>query len=244
VATSTDGVTWTMLGPVLQGLDVASYRASDGITGCKAVLPTMTAKSDLEGAAGPSAIVRTDGDVRYIYVYYEDRVRLTAIAGGEPASSKGRGRGRPPDRVKPTDDLYVARSPFASDGAPGSWQYWTGSGWKSSAQSAAPILKAPDGGEAAHPQVSFNTAIRRYLMVFHTTADLYAATSADGVAWDTPVALQATNATTKAPSFPTLISPDQPDQQTTTATGSLYYSAHATGEYLGFTRTFTVSAGK
>jgi hypothetical protein len=243
LATSTDGVTWAVQGAVVRGLDVANHRTTGDGTGCKAVVSTMTAKLDLEGAAGPSAVIRTDNGSQYIYLYYEDRVRLSAVddAGVAPKSGeRGRGRGHASTRMKPTADLYVARSPYASDGAPGSWQFWTGSGWKEP-PSAVPIVKAPDGGEAAHPQVSFNTALKRWLMVFHTQTDLYATTSADGLKWDPPVPLNATNGTTKTPSFPTLISPDQPDQQTTTATGALYYSAHATGEYLGFTRTFAVS---
>lgn len=226
IATSTDdGMTWGQRAVIVQGNDMVAAHFD-----CAAVDATMKTRVDDEGSAGPTAVVRTEGGTQYIYLYYLDRVRL---------SSGGR----------PTSDIYVARAAYARGGAPGSWQFWTGRGWSPPGPEviASPVITTPPhGGESAHPQVTFNTVLKRWLMIFHTRLDLYASTSEDGTTWDAPQALGASIRGARAPAFPTLVTPGSADQQTTGATGWLFYSREvnlsATRKgYLGFRRSFTIS---
>lgn len=226
IATSTDdGMTWGQRAVIVQGNDMVAAHFD-----CTAVDATMKTRGDDEGSAGPTAVVRTEGGTQYTYLYYFDRVRL---------SSGGR----------PTSDIYVARAAYSRGGAPGSWQFWTGSGWSPPGPEviASPVITTPPhGGESAHPQVTFNTALKRWLMIFHTRVDLYASTSEDGTTWDAPQALGAAIRGARAPAFPTLVTPGSGDQQSTGATGWLFYSREvnlsATRKgYLGFRRSFTIS---
>jgi hypothetical protein len=227
VATSTDGLAWHVEGAIIRGMDVARY-------GCSGVASRMHRPLDNEGAAGPSAVVRQDGTTRYIYLYYEDRVRLAQ--GGHPSS-----------------DVYVARASHESDGAPGAWQVWTGKSWSQAGGDALakPIVTAPpEAGEAAHPQVSYNLSLNRWLMIFHTRRDLYVTSSEDGTSWESPRAVAASMGGARSPSFPTLVSPGQLDQQTTGASGWLFYSreinnSSPTGRnaYQGYRRSFTIASG-
>src|SRR5512143_1983493 len=221
------GMTWGQRAVIVQGNDMVAYHFD-----CRALDATMKTKVDDEGSAGPTAVVRTEGGTQYVYLYYFDRVRL---------SSGGR----------PTSDIYVARAPYAHAGAPGSWQFWTNGRWSPQGPEvvASPVITTPPhGGAAAHPLVTFNTALGRWLMIFHTRLDFYATTSADGITWDTPQALGASIRGARAPAFPTLVTPGSGDQQTTGATGWLFYSREvnlsATRKgYLGFRRSFIISTG-
>ena len=227
VATSTDGVTWVNRRVIVQGNDIVAAKFN-----CGSVDATMKTRADNEGAAGPSAVVRSEGNTKYIYLYYLDRVRL------QP-------------NQKPTSDIYVARALYAGGGAPGTWQFWTGKGWSGPGAEAIakPVVTTPaGGGEAAHPQVTYNTALKRWLMIFHSRADLYATSSEDGTTWDTPQALGASTRGARSPAFPTLVTPTAADQQTTGDSGMLFYSREVTGAgpnannvYLGFVRSFTVT---
>lgn len=228
VATSTDnGMTWPQKAVIIQGNDIVAFHFN-----CTDVDKKMRTKADNVGAAGPSAVIRTEGKTKYVYLYYLDRVRF---------STNG----------NPTSDIYVARAPYSRAGAPGSWQFWTGRGWSADTIEviATPaITTPPHGEEAAHPQVTYNTALKRWLMVFHTRTDLYASTSEDGTTWDTPQALGVSIRGARSPAFPTLVTPGSGDQQTTGDIGWLFYSrevdvAPTTGkkEYLGFRRSFTLS---
>lgn len=218
VAISTDGLHWSPATQVIQGQDAANR-------GCGTVAASMTQAADNEGAAGPSAVVREDGGQKYVYVYYADRIRLT-----EPA---------------PTMNIYVARAPYSGGGVPRGWQKWTGSGWiaVSDTLHAAPVVTTPKGaGESAHPEISYNAQLHRWLMVFHTTRDLYAASSADGLLWDAPQPLGAAASGARKPAFPTLITESEANQETTGGSGWLYYSRNEGTHYVGYRRTFTLSA--
>ncbi len=218
VATSADGVHWSAATQVIQGQDATSR-------GCQAVAGSMTQRSDNEGAAGPSAVIRDDGGQKYIYVYYADRIRLTAPA--------------------PTMYIYVARAPYAGRGVPRGWQKWMGSGWiaVSDTLHAAPVITTPRGaGESAHPEISYNSQLHRWLMVFHTNQDLYAASSADGIRWDAPQPLGAGTAGARKPAFPTLVTEADANQLTTGGSGWLYYSRNEGTHYIGYRRTFSVTS--
>jgi hypothetical protein len=229
VATSTDGgITWGQRALIIQGNDMVAAHFD-----CVAVDARMTSKQDDVGAAGPSVVLRTEGNRQYLYLYYFDRVRFSG--GGSP-----------------TSDIYVARALYSGVGAPGTWQFWTGHTWSDPGREvvATPvILTPPRGGESAHPQVTYNSVLKRWLMIFHTRTDLYASTSEDGTKWTAPQPLGASIPGARAPAFPTLVTPGSADQQTTGATGWLFYSREVDlspkggrKAYLGFRRSFTIGA--
>jgi hypothetical protein len=229
VAMSTDqGKSWPQRAVIIQGKNMVLSGFN-----CVAVDNMMRTPNDNVGAAGPSAVLHTVGNISYIYLYYLDRV-LTPANGGAASG------------------IYVARAPYSGNGAPGTWQFWTGQGWSKPAGpevAAAPVITPPPrDGEAAQPQVTYNTALKRWLIVYHTRSDLYAATSADGITWDTPQALGASIGNARSPAFPTLVTEGSPDQQTTGAKGWLFYSREVDSPpgggkkaYLGFRRTFAIN---
>ncbi len=217
IATSTDGIHWSAATQVVQGQDATSR-------GCDRVAASMKQAADNEGAAGPSAVVRDDGGSKFIYVYYADRIRLTAPA--------------------PTMYIYVARAPWAGVGVPRGWQKWTRSAWipVSDTLHAAPVITTPKGaGESAHPEVSYNSRLHRWLIVFHTNQELYAASSADGLHWDAPQPLEAATVGARKPAFPTLIADGEPNQETTGGSGLLYYSRNEGNHYIGYRRTYAIT---
>jgi hypothetical protein len=241
IATSTDGKSWNNRRLIIQGANMVAAGFD-----CSHVNGLMKRRTDNVGSAGPSAVIRTDGSAneKYIYVYYLDRV-LPDNTVTPPLARSG--------------NIYVARSRYsdAGAGAPKTWQFWTTSGWSRPGPEvlATPVVKAPAGEpEAAQPQVTYNTVLKRWLMVFHGRSDLYATSSADGLTWDTPQAVGAGTANNRGPAFPTLVDTSSSDQLTTGASGLLFYSREVDagktskrgGElkaYPGYVRTFTVSTG-
>jgi len=228
VATSTDGITWTNRRLIIQGKNMVASGFN-----CYSVDSLMRRRTDNVGAAGPSAVIRSEGNEKYIYLYYLDRTLATA-------------------RVSASADIYAARALYSGGGAPGTWQFWTGKRWSAPGTEviAQPVVTTPAGGiESAQPQVSYNTVLKRWLMVFHTHTDLYASASQDGTTWDTPQPLGASTGKNRPPAFPTLVTPTSTEQQTTGATGLLFYSREVTGpsgnrkSYPGYVRSFTISPG-
>jgi hypothetical protein len=248
LATSTDGgVTWQKQGQVIEGLDEA--RKGFDFVSSKQRNEFNNSNHILDvGASGPSAVVREDGNLQYIYLYYADR---TPITGGD-------------------DSIYLARSPLSSGGAPGTWQQWTGASWGAAGDltSAVPIVAPPAGGSAFQPHVSWNTALRRWLMVFKNGNEFDVSTSIDGVKWDAPTMLLPFDVNDAKTGFPTLITPNsggcmelncrddsgsnrrwqvnsgsKATQQTTGPTGWLFYSSLPSGKtkYVGKRAAFQIS---
>ena len=235
IATSTDGRSWNNRRVIIQGANMVAEHFD-----CNRVNRLMKARTDNVGSAGPSAVIRTDGNEKFVYVYYLDRILAD-------------------DSVMPrltrSGNIYVARSRYSDAGAPKTWQFWTGSGWSHPGPEvlAKAVVSAPAGEpEAAQPQVTYNTVLKRWLMVFHGRSDLYATSSADGLTWDAPQALGASTANNRAPAFPTLVDTSSSDQLTTGASGLLFYSREVDsgkttkrgGElksYPGYVRTFLIS---
>jgi hypothetical protein len=162
------------------------------------------------GAGNPSAII-VGG---YIYVYYVDLGFNTG-----------------------PDLTHVARAPVASDGAPGSWRKWydgsfsqPGIGGKST-----PVMGRPNPGAktvwAANGIVSYNTYLHSYLNVFQTAIGFYYATSADLLHWKIRGEIFAFAHDEDAMkhgwlwySYPSFLSPGEPDDRTTDRSGFLYYA--------------------
>lgn len=235
IATSTDGgISWQNRQQVIQGLDEANF-TTQSVLDAQDYGYDQDPKQIIDsGSSGPSAVVReADGGV-YIYLYYADRKPLT---GGR-------------------DSIYVARALLSSDGQPGNWQKWDGNTWGAIGDQtgAKPIVKpTPYDVLALQPHVSWNTALRLWLMVFKTANDFQVTTSADGINWNIPVSLLSFPTGTKLAGFPTLISLNggtcdgceddnqssssrlnsrsEASQQVTGANGWLYYSSLLTGDH-------------
>jgi hypothetical protein len=249
LATSTDGgLTWQKRGQVMPGLDEATLKF-EAVTAWQ--ISGGTPQEDT-GASGPSVVVREDNHQRFLYLYYADRTPEHSTYG---------------DARK--DSVYVARAQLETDGMPGNWQQWNGTGWGAVGDLtvAAPIVSPPAGAAVAlQPHVSWNTALHCWLMVFKTKVDFSVTTSNDGVTWTAPASLLAALADWTEFGFPTLVSPDSEDchgggrcgedegerlwapgfgvsQQRTGSTGYLYWSSRSTGQtrYIGHRVAFEIA---
>jgi hypothetical protein len=168
------------------------------------------------GVGNPSVYRSRDG--QYLYMLFMEWLR------GNPVS-------RP-------DVLYLARAPIASDGEPGSWQKYANGQFSQPGLGGlgTPVIDQPppDGPTTVYaglPSVSFNVALNRYVVVFQSRLGVHMATSEDGVLWDTPrliwqeadIYLGITQNVSWI-AYPSLISPDQPTQETTSQSGYLYFA--------------------
>jgi hypothetical protein len=163
------------------------------------------------GAAGPSVIVAQG----YIYLFYLDVGNYDLFP----------------------DVVHVARAPVASDGAPGSWlKYYQGAftepglgGMSTPVQNQV----APDDitKGAFWPDVSYNSCLGRFLMVFQTADGYYYSTSADLVTWtlQDKIFSFSPDIDPNGPwyGYQTLISTDQPNERVTSCSGFLYYAKRA-----------------
>jgi HYDIN/CFA65/VesB-like, Ig-like domain len=160
------------------------------------------------GATGPSVIMSGG----YIYLYYLDVGNYYIYP----------------------DVVHVARAPVASDGAPGAWlKYYQGAftepglgGLSTPVQGQVPPGEITKG--AFWPDVSYNTCLQTFLMVFQTADGYYYSTSPDLLTWT----LQG-KVFSYSPDFDpngvwygyqTLVSPDQSSERVTSCTGYLYYA--------------------
>ena len=179
------------------------------------------------GACEPSAVLQKVGDKEFIYLYW-----------GEYNYDR-------------QGAIYLARSPHASGGRPGTWQKWTGKGWGAPGVQnvAEPVLKAPAKPPfltMQMPHVSWNTALHRWLMVFASNVAFHAAASEDGIHFGPPIEIM------RLPAFhmktgeiftayPTLLSPDKATQMVTGQEGFLYFARGRWGtNHTGWRRPFTI----
>jgi hypothetical protein len=178
---------------------------------------------------GASAVVRKDDDGEFIYLYY------TVI------------------RKRERSGTYVARSPLARGGRPGTWQSWTGKGWGAPGEeSAAEQVAGVPAADCAH--VSWNRALKRWLIVFESGfAVFHATTSEDGLHWSPAIEIPRLRPDSGWPkegelyaNFPTLVSPDEPSTGITSAEGFLYYARglFRKGNTSAWRHPFHVAAGK
>ena len=180
------------------------------------------------GACEPSAVVRKDGTEEFIYLYW-----------GEYFSDR-------------PGAIYVARSPYAGGGKPGTWQKWTGEGWgKPGAQNVAePVLKAPATAPnltLQMPHVSWNTALKRWLMVYSRGVAFCVAASEDGIHFSKPIEIMPLPAFNMKPgdiftAYPTLLSPDKATQMVTGEEGFLYFARGQWGtNHTAWRRSFKIA---
>ena len=190
---SDEGQTWERIGPVVTGRDP------------KPTTPSRVAN----GAGGPSALVNeSDG---FIYLYYVDWPTNQGPATGQ-------------------DAIHVARSPVSSDGEPGSWMKYFQAAFSQPGLggNSEGVIQGPSPGApwAAFPGVSFNVDLDAYLAVFVSADGFYVSTSLDLLQWSRGrMVFPAAAPSTGDPwyLYPSLLSPSQPTDATTSATGYLYY---------------------
>ena len=153
------------------------------------------------GAGGPCALVdERDG---FIYLYYLDW--------GAP--------------VYPEEDTHthVARAPISSDGLPGSWRkYFEG-------EFSEDGLGGNSDGvlRGWFASISYNASLGAYLGVYVLADGFYYSISFDRIDWTVGKKLLTRNETPSTGEpwllYPSLLSPSQPTDGTTTETGYLYY---------------------
>jgi len=112
----------------------------------------------------------------------------------------------------------------------------------------SPIVPSAAGGACTsqeRPSVSYNTALQKYLMVLvcnripgGATRDWYYTTTdnIDAQAWAVPLPLA--QYSSDLPWYPSLVSPDQPDSNTTGGSGVIFFQW---GTYAPYTRTFSIA---
>jgi hypothetical protein len=190
---SDEGQTWERLGPVITG---------------RQPRPDPPPWPGAFGAGGPCALVNeSDG---FIYIYYLDW-------------------GRP--LFPGADEIHLARSPISSDGAPGSWhKYFQGSFDEPGIDgNSDPVIRGPSSTAfwAGFPSVSFNVSLNAYLAVFVSADGFYYSISFDRINWTVGKKLLTRNETPNTGEpwllYPSLLSPSQPTDATTSETGYLYY---------------------
>ena len=218
LARSSDGgVTWTREGEIIGAHDPQlPMQASGGA-----------------GALTPSAI-ESGG---YIYVVFREIDPQSGVTG-----------------------LAIARAPIASDGVPGSWQKYSGGTFSTPGLGGTftplnIVLDPKVPGDMRQPQVSFNTYLNQFLMVSIGNGGIYAQTSPDLISWtpgvvilQAPVPDSTVNFSTKPPSpfnwYPTIVSIDQPSDQTSDQTGYIYYAkgSGVGSQHLMYRRAFNIVA--
>ena len=153
------------------------------------------------GAGGPCALVdERDG---FIYLYYLDW--------GAP--------------VYPEEDTHthVARAPISSDGLPGSWRKYL------EGEFSEDGLGGNSDGvlRGWFASISYNASLGAYLGVYVLADGFYYSISFDRIDWTVGKKLLTRNETPSTGEpwllYPSLLSPSQPTDGTTTETGYLYY---------------------
>jgi len=182
-------------------------REGEIISGHDPQQPTQTGGA---GALTPSAIeVGT-----FIYVVFREIDQQSGVSG-----------------------YAVARAPIASDGAPGTWEKYDNGAFSTPGLggSFTPLnitLDPAVPGDQRQPDISFNTSLNAFLMTTVGNGGIYALTSSDLITWSasslvfpapTPDAAAGTSGGPRN-WYPTLISPSEPADQLTAATGYLYYA--------------------
>jgi hypothetical protein len=147
------------------------------------------------------------------------------------------------DPVSRPDVPYLARAPVQSDGEPGSWQKYADGQFTEPGLGGLgiPVMGQPPPGGfttvyAGVGAVSFNVSLNRYLVVVGSRLGLHIATSADGIQWNTLRLIWETpdpnfGLASSWVAYPSLISPDQPSQETTGQSGYLYFARGFPGGY-------------
>lgn len=195
LARSSDGgVTWTREGQIIGAHDPQS----------------QTQTSAGAGASTPSAI-ESGG---YIYVIYREIDPQSAISG-----------------------FAIARAPVSSDGALGSWRKYSSGGFDTPGLGGAftplnIVLDPTAPGDMRQPQVSFNTYLNQFLMTCVGNGGIYVLASTDLINWTPgtvvlPAPVPDATVNTKTMPFnwyPTIVSTDEPSDQTSDQTGYIYYA--------------------
>lgn len=133
------------------------------------------------------------------------------------------------------DAVHLARAPVSGGGAPGTWRKWYrgGFGEPGIGGRSTPVVLPPAATSiyAGIPDVSWNTALGRWLMVFESNDAFWVAVSSDLVTWSgfTRIVANPAGAASRRPgevwmSYATLISPSAASDRVTGATAWLYFA--------------------
>jgi hypothetical protein len=188
------GLTWQRQGEIISGLDPQQ--------------PTQPATG--AGALTPAAI-ESHG---YIYVIYREIDLQSNLHG-----------------------FGIARAPVSGDAQPGTWQkYYQGAfstpGLGGNFTPLEIILDPTDSADMRQPNVSYNSYLGSFVLTAVGNGGIYLATSSDLIQWSAgqvilpaPVPDSTVTPSTEPYNwYPTLVSVDQPSEETTSQTGYLYYA--------------------
>jgi len=166
----------------------------------------------ISGVGHPSALIVGD----YVYVYYVDWASQT--------------------RIFHPDQIYLARTKILEGGKRlDKFEFYKEGGFSDGEYNLKPVIEAnaiENGGYSALPSVSYNTALKKYLVIYETDRGFAAALSQNGLSWSKhklifyfskPISQRAEGDLWN--SYPSLLSDKtEPNDQTTSVEGNLYYS--------------------
>ena len=174
---------------------------------------TLKAGVEISGAGQPCAIVKNEGGVEYVYLYFTEW-------------------------SKDKHYISLARAPLDHLNDPVSWsKYHNGSFCtKGIGGESSPVILTPEGEVySSLASVSWNQKLEKYLCVFETGTGFWVASSKDATEWSSgqkianfPTSHEKRRAGDYWYSYPSLIS-EEVESGTTSETGYLVYSK---GEYL------------
>ena len=135
------------------------------------------------------------------------------------------------------DAIHLARAPISGGGLPGTWSKWHDGAFAEPGIGgvSTPVILPPAPADrsiyAAMPDVSWNTALGRFLMIYECDDAFRAASSTDLITWSTPTAFLANPAGAASRrsgqtwmSYPTLVSLGTDSDRVTGASGQLFHA--------------------
>ncbi len=171
---------------------------------------------NVTGVGQPCAIIKEEGDKRFVYVYY---IYWPSHEGREY-------------------QIHLSRTEVKGDNV-GAFEHYTKNGFQKGVEvsptTVSPVIPIPadiaESGYAALPSVSYNTYLGKYLAVFETHVGFCVTTSNDGLTWDEaklilkfPQGQYPHKRGQLWASNPSLWSLNKPTDQITDRTGVLVYS--------------------
>lgn len=137
----------------------------------------------------------------------------------------------------------MARSPVGSNGMPDTWEKYHEGQFKKGEKST-PVIRADSGNYAATPSISRNNFLDSYVASYESLHGFEIATSQDGISWSPPQRLLDAKTINDSPkpgemwnSYPTLWSPNEENDQTTSNNLLLLYGS---GPYQGTPHTLSL----
>lgn len=165
----------------------------------------------ISGAGHPSALIVGD----YVYIYYANWASQTLVFHA--------------------DQIYLARAKILPNGSVANFEFYKEGGFSAGEDNLKSVIEAnaiENGKYSALPSISYNIALRKYLAFYETDRGFAVAFSQNGTSWSrNKLIFYFTKPMSQRQegdlwnSYPSLLSDKtEPNDQTTSAEGNLYYS--------------------